>query len=37
MKNQEDNKGVFLAIAGDIDTRDDSKKDYELSPGFSTI
>ena len=37
MKKQEENKGLFLAIADDVDRRPESLKDYELSPGFKTI
>ena len=37
MKKQEENKGLFQAIVGDVDRRPAELKTYELSPGFTTI
>lgn len=36
IEKQEDKKGEFQAIDGDIDRRDDSLKDIELDQGFNT-
>ena len=36
IEEQEASSGVFLAMAGDIDTRDEQKKDIQLIEGFET-
>ena len=36
IKSNEQKKGIFQAIQGSIDTREDSLKDKDISPGFDT-